>query len=222
MNWIKFSINNREKKHELFMRLFKPTASDKILDVGYTNESEPNPYQNYLEKKYPYLNNITGLGIQDYTPVQVYNKDLARGGNEFKTVKYDGKIFPFNDKSFDIGFCNAVIEHVGDKNAQILFVKEISRVCKKVFLTTPNRFFPVETHTRWPFIHWLPDSLFLKILSKTKKKFWASNLHLLSENSLKKILEEAGLKDRYFLHKQKLLVFTMTFSVEVQEEGQCR
>ena len=133
INPLKISINNREKKHELFMRLFEPTANDKILDVGYANEIELSPSTNYLEKKYPYLNNITGLGIYDYAPVQVYNRDLARGGNEFKTVKYDGKIFPFDDKSFDIGFFNAVIEHVGDKNAQLLFVKEISRVCKKVF-----------------------------------------------------------------------------------------
>jgi ubiquinone/menaquinone biosynthesis C-methylase UbiE len=219
MNWVKISIRNREKKHELFMRLFKPTVNDKILDVGYTNENELNPYENYLEKKYPYLNNITGLCIQDCAPEQVYNKDLARGGDKFKTVKYDGKIFPFGDKSFDIGFCNAVIEHVGNKNAQILFVKEISRVCKKVFLTTPNRFFPIETHTKYPFIHWLPDSMFKNFLSITKKKFWASNLHLLSKNSLKRILDEAGLKGRYIFHRQNSGWVTMTFSIEIQERN---
>jgi SAM-dependent methyltransferase len=218
LDWQKISANNREKKHKLFMRLFNPIADDKILDVGYTNEQELNIYKNYLEKKYPYLNNITGLGIQDYTPIQVYNKDLARGGNEFKTVKYDGKIFPFSDKSFDIGFSNAVIEHTGNRDSQILFVKEICRVCKRVFLTTPNRFFPIETHTKYPFIHYLPDNLFYKILNKTRKKYWATNLWLLSENSLKKILNESGLKGRYRIHKQKFFGLTMTLSVEIGDK----
>jgi ubiquinone/menaquinone biosynthesis C-methylase UbiE len=210
---VKISIRNREKKYKLFMRLLNPNANDKILDVGYENESVPDDYLNYLEKKYPYLNNITALGIRDYDSIQVYNNDLARGGNEFRTVKYDGKIFPFSDKSFDIGYCNAVIEHVGNRDAQILFFKEICRVCKKVFLTTPNKFFPIETHTKYPFIHMLPDKLFLKILSKTKKKGWVTNLYLLSERSIKEILNASDLKGKYCIIKQRFLVFTMTFSV---------
>ena len=28
---------------------------------------------------------------------------------------------------------------------------------RRVFITTPNRRFPVEVHTRLPFVHWLPD-----------------------------------------------------------------
>ena len=195
------------------MRLFNPTASDKILDVGYSNEPVPNSYENYLEKKYPYLNNITALGVQDYDPIQVYNNEA--GG--FKVVKYDGKTFPFSDNSFDIGYCNAVIEHVGNRDVQILFIKEICRVCKRVFLTTPNRFFPVETHTKYLFIHWLPNKLFLKILSKTKEKHWVTNLYLLSECSLKRILNAAGLKGKYHIYKQRFFGFVMTYSVEINE-----
>jgi hypothetical protein len=29
-------------------------------------------------------------------------------------------------------------------------------VAPRVFLSTPNRWFPVETHTLLPFVHWLP------------------------------------------------------------------
>jgi len=215
LNWQKISVNNREKKYQLFMRLFKPTANDKILDVGYINEPELNQYQNYLEKRYPYLNNITALGIQDFAPIQVYHKDVRNIMGGFNVIKYDGKIFPFRDKSFEIGYSNAVIEHVGYKNAQILFVKEMSRVCDRFFLTTPNRLFPIETHTKYPFINYLPDNLFRKILSKTKKKYWATNLWLLSENTLREILNEAGLDGKFRIHKQRFFGFTMTFSVEI-------
>ena len=36
---------------------------------------------------------------------------------------------------------------------------ELARVARRVFLTTPNRFFPLEVHTLLPFAHWLPPSL---------------------------------------------------------------
>lgn len=58
------------------------------------------------------------------------------------SVLYDGYYFPFNDKEFDIGWSNAVIEHVSDIDRQILFLKEINRICKKAYFTTPNRYFP--------------------------------------------------------------------------------
>ncbi len=40
------------------------------------------------------------------------------------------------------------------------FVKELLRVRDAIFPTTPGRFFPFETHTRLPLIHWLPESIF--------------------------------------------------------------
>ena len=35
---------------------------------------------------------------------------------------------------------------------------ELCRVSKRVFVTTPNRMFPLEVHTLLPFVHWLPSS----------------------------------------------------------------
>ncbi len=32
----------------------------------------------------------------------------------------------------------------------------MDRVATRVFVTTPNRFFPLEVHTLVPFAHWLP------------------------------------------------------------------
>ena len=58
---------------------------------------------------------------------------------------------------FDLGFSNAVVEHVaGGRDGQRLFVHELCRVADRVFVTTPNRFFPLEVHTLLPFAHWLP------------------------------------------------------------------
>jgi len=38
-----------------------------------------------------------------------------------------------------------VIEHVGDEDAQLLFLNEMMRVAKNVFFTTPNKYLPVES-----------------------------------------------------------------------------
>ena len=72
-------------------------------------------------------------------------------------VRADGRSLPFPDDSFDIGFSNAVVEHLPDLESQTAFVGELCRVSRRVFLTTPNRWFPVDTHTLVPLAHWLPD-----------------------------------------------------------------
>jgi SAM-dependent methyltransferase len=203
------SRSSRAKKHTQFMQIFKPRQSDTVLDVGYINEVQPSKYRNYLEKNYPWTSSITALGIEEYGENQVYPG--------LKVIRYDGKIFPFENKSFDIGFSNAVIEHVGTKERQLLFIQELCRTCKKVYLTTPNRYFPIETHIRWPFIHWLPTPSFFKLLGKTRHKGWIENLFLLGEKDLRAILDEAYIKN-YRIIRNRFLGLCMTFSVIIGTE----
>jgi hypothetical protein len=48
---------------------------------------------------------------------------------------------------------------VGRRAEQVAFVQELCRVADRVFVTTPNRWFPVEVHTLLPLVHWLPRDL---------------------------------------------------------------
>jgi len=61
------------------------------------------------------------------------------------------------DSIFEYRFSNAVVEHLPDLESQRAFVAELCRVSRRVFVTTPNRWFPIDTHTLVPFAHWLPD-----------------------------------------------------------------
>jgi Methyltransferase domain len=72
-------------------------------------------------------------------------------------VRADGRALPFPDDAFDIGFSNAVVEHLPDVDSQRAFIAELCRVSRCVFVTTPNRLFPVDSHTLVPFAHWLSD-----------------------------------------------------------------
>ena len=101
------SNNNRLRKYRFFINYFKPGAKSRILDVG-ASEKEYQRNANILEKQYPYPENITVLGTDEY-------KEFCRRYPKVKTVIYKGGSFPFKDKEFDICWCNAVIEHVGDR-----------------------------------------------------------------------------------------------------------
>ena len=71
-------------------------------------------------------------------------------------VQGDGTRLPFGDQSFDVVFCNSVIEHLGSKEAQEALAAEIVRVGRGYYVQTPNRRFPVEPHLLTPLIHFLP------------------------------------------------------------------
>jgi methyltransferase family protein len=68
----------------------------------------------------------------------------------------DARDMPFEDGYVDFALANAVIEHVGDESDQRRMVAEHCRVARCWAITTPNRWFPVESHTAVAFLHWSP------------------------------------------------------------------
>ena len=70
-------------------------------------------------------------------------------------------------------------------------MREALRVGRRVFLTTPNRWFPVEVHTRLPLVHWLPDSLAGRVYDLTGRS-WARENHLLGPAELRALFPVSG------------------------------
>ncbi len=145
------SLRSRERKLRLLLELLAPKPTSTVVDVGVTNA----PFgggssDNFFEALYPWPEQITAVG---HTELDVFEASFPL----VRTVRADGRDLPFRDHEFDIGFSNAVVEHVaGGREGQRRFVHELCRVSKRVFVTTPNRWFPVEVHTLRPFVHWLP------------------------------------------------------------------
>jgi SAM-dependent methyltransferase len=145
------SLRSRERKLRLFLDLFQPGPETTVVDVGVTDA--PFGYgstDNFFEALYPWPERVTGVGPTG----------LDRFTTAFPTVtavRADGRELPFADGTFDLGFSNAVVEHVaGGREGQRRFVQELCRVAGRVFVTTPNRYFPLEVHSLLPFAHWLP------------------------------------------------------------------
>ena len=205
----KISQYNRSRKYKYFIGNFSLDNTTTILDIGFTN-NDYSEEANFLEKHYPYLDNITALGIESD---HIFKKLFP----QVKVVLYDGSFFPFQDNSFDIGWSNAVIEHVGNRDNQIRFVKEMLRTCGQIFFTTPNRKFPFDLHTKLPFIHWLPKKYFDKCLIFFGQK-WASGdyMNLLTKKDIVNICKEAGSKS-FSIKRNRFFGFTMDFVICASE-----
>lgn len=146
------SLRSRERKLRLFLDLMGAGPQSSVVDVGVTNA----PFgggstDNFFEAMYPWPERITGVG---HTELDAFEAAFP----QVRAVRADGRDLPFADGEFDLGFSNAVVEHVaGGREGQRRFVHELCRVSKRVFVTTPNRWFPLEVHTLRPFVHWLPS-----------------------------------------------------------------
>ncbi|CAN5393546.1 hypothetical protein BH09ACT8_BH09ACT8_45590 [soil metagenome] len=69
----------------------------------------------------------------------------------------DARDMPFDDDYVDFALANAIIEHVGQEAEQRTMVSEMSRVARTWVITTPNKWFPIESHTSAVLVHWLPS-----------------------------------------------------------------
>jgi SAM-dependent methyltransferase len=148
------SLWNRRRKLALFMESMRPGPETRVVDVGVGDTgfgTEPGvaTSHNFFEALYPWPDRITAVS-------DVPLPNFAREFPLVQCVTASGTELPFEDDSFDLAFSNAVIEHVGGREKQRSFAAELCRVAPRVFVSTPNRWFPVETHTLVPFVHWLP------------------------------------------------------------------
>lgn len=160
-----YSRYNRKRKLEFLQVLLRGQNFSSGLIVGAKPDSNSLDFDNLIEKGIiEILPNVTVSGIE---------RDSSFWP---KWVKADGRKLPFGNDSFDFVFSNAVVEHVGSEVDQLDFVNEHDRVGKNWVFTTPNRLFPIESHTQIVLLH--------------MKKGWSNGdvTRLLSKKDLKAIL----------------------------------
>ena len=180
----RISLRSRRRKFGLFMETMAPTAETTVLDVGVddftfgdrsVNEGSCETL-NFFEDMYPWPERLTAVGLHE-------GERFRAGYPKATYVQANALELPFEDGAFDIVFSNAVIEHVGGEAEQRRFVAEALRVGRRAFITTPNRWFPVEVHTRLPLVHWLPDAAAHRAYDLARKP-WAKGNRLLGPRSL--------------------------------------
>ena len=179
------SESNRDRKFLLFERTTRLSSSDKILDVGGGIDS-------MLIKRIKWKENVTVTGL--------FNEELLRRLSEkyypAKVIYADATDMKiFEDKSFDIVFSNAVIEHVGSKERQLKFANEIRRVGKRYFVATPNYFFPIEQHYKIPLMHFLPERVRKYLMDVRQLDLGhCEAINLLTPSQMQDLFPEATIK----------------------------
>ncbi len=175
----RLSLAARRRVYERFLALARPGPHTTVLDLGTTGDVSRRE-SNFLQQWYPWPGQITCVGDEDGRALR----------HAFPAIQYvrvaSGLPLPFRPAAFDIVFSHAVVEHVGSRAQQAAFIQEARRVGRQVFITTPDRWFPVETHTAIPLVHFLPASLHRRILAALGFGFYASEerLNLLDARDL--------------------------------------
>ena len=170
------------------------------LDIGTTSDDK-NASSNIIIKNIKNIDNFKCISDQIINS-NFFNKKLKKSITEEFS---ENELYEF---SSDLVISNATIEHVGGELKQKKMIENIIKLTKKIFIiTTPNRFYPIELHTKIPLIHWFPKSTYRKILKFLGLSFYANeeNLNLLSANELKKMLNNQ--KITYEIKFIKLMFF---------------
>jgi SAM-dependent methyltransferase len=183
-NAAKLGINRRlshaarVRNYRHFAEAMRPTDTTEILDLGTCDEITSEA--NMLQQMHPHRARITCASLGA-------GESILAAYPGVRHVQISTGRLPFADGEFDIGFSNAVLEHVGSAAQQQQFVAELCRVARRVYLAVPNRWFPVEHHTCVPLLHWLPKRWFRALLRRTRFAFYGheSNLNHVSAHQLR-------------------------------------
>jgi hypothetical protein len=138
----------RSRRMHRFVAAFGVTAETRVLDIGGSPE---------IWTHSPVRPRLTIVNLPSA---------IEGAGALAEEVAGDGLALPFRDRAFDIAFSNSVIEHVGSREHQRQFAREVARVAASYWVETPNRGFPVEQHMMVPGLHFLPRSLQARVLRK--------------------------------------------------------
>jgi SAM-dependent methyltransferase len=199
----RFRSRARAARAAVFRQAFRVTENTRIIDIGSEDGSAIAAV-------------LEGTGA---LPRNVYIADIDAGRVRAGAQKYgfvpvvipeSGRL-PFSDGFFDIVYCSSVIEHVTVPKAEVwrakgasfrrraeasqrAFAQEIRRLGKAYFVQTPNRWFPIESHTWLPLVGFVPRAVQLATIN-VSNRFWIKSTqpdwHLLTARDMRMLFPDA-------------------------------
>lgn len=195
-------FNKRVEMEKLIKNNINLQFLKSICDVG-TTEDKDNKSSNYLIKTFKEMEIKNSISDQLIEDSFFDNKVQASITDNLKSKDIDLV------KS-DILISSATIEHVGSRDNQEKMIYNMINLSNKyIVVTTPNKYHPIEFHTKLPLLHFLPDNIYRKILRLIGYSFFAEekNLNLLSLKNFEDILKKFT-SINFKIFKVKFLGFT--------------
>ena len=199
-------IKKRFEMIEVIKTFIDNKKISSVLDIG-TTEDYAHQSSNFIISNIGSFDEFKSISDQKITS-KFFSLKLCKSITE---TFLDKEVENFKS---DLVISNATIEHVGNFNNQLMMCKNIVKLSKKYFIIiTPNRFHPIDFHTKLPLLHWLPKKFHRFILSILGFDFLSQekNLNLLSSSDLNSLLKEINnirykIKHINFLHFKSNLI----------------
>ena len=108
-----------------------------------------------------HANKVISIDVQHESLQGTINKHKSHILSQINFIISDGIELNFKSNSIDIVICNQVIEHI-QKQLQQQLIDESYRVLKPngiFYIATPNKLWPIEPHTKLPFLSYFPRNI---------------------------------------------------------------
>jgi 2-polyprenyl-3-methyl-5-hydroxy-6-metoxy-1,4-benzoquinol methylase len=209
----------RTARAAVFLHEFPVQETTRILDIGSEDGSA-------------IARVLAGTRVQ---PQNVYIADIdaarvqagqRRFGFVPVVIPESGRL-PFTDGFFDIVYCSSVIEHVTVPKSEVwstrsgerfrrqaevrqkAFAAEIRRLGKAYYVQTPNKWFPIESHTWLPLIGFAPRAAQLATIAMSNR-WWIKRTnpdwHLLTTREMRVLFPDADIRRERFVGLTKSIM----------------
>lgn len=197
----KITIKKREEIIRIIQKSLPLNLVNSVVDIGTTQDDEHNS-SNFIIKNLGNFKEYKSISDQ-----KIINKFFSKSIQKSIIDNFtDNEIKNFKS---DLVISNATIEHVGSFNNQLKMCENIIKLSSKYFvICTPNKYYPLEFHTKIPFLHYLPEKIYRIVLRKIGLDFFSNenNLNLLSKKKLIEIMKKLN-HQNYEIKSINLLFF---------------
>jgi hypothetical protein len=204
----KIILKKRFEILQIIKNIINSNTIESCLDIGTTNDF-------HKESSNIIIKNLKEIDVLKSISDQKIDNPLFKM-NLTKSITDEFNNEEIHKMCSDLVISSATIEHVGNMKNQIKMIENIIKLSKKYFIiTTPNRFYPIDFHTKLPLIHWLPKKIHRAFMGVIGLKYFSKeeNLNLLSKNDIKKIMNTFKDLVEYKIENVNLFSITSNFIV---------
>lgn len=200
--FVKYHEKWAREKIDFFLLNINLPGNSFILDLGGNNGAYMERFKTHCKENYRIIIADIDKGALEEAGQRGYDTRHMDGGEKF----------PFSDSEFECIFSNSAIEHVTVPKEEIWnfgnnfkersmgiqknFADEIRRCSKSYYVQTPHRHFPIEAHTWFPFVGFLPRVMQIRLI-RLLNRFWfkktTPDWNLLDEKQMKNLFPDANI-----------------------------
>jgi 2-polyprenyl-3-methyl-5-hydroxy-6-metoxy-1,4-benzoquinol methylase len=108
----------------------------------------------------PYVKHILAIDPEPWPDWSGYSAELDNVS--FLSGSVEALQLP--SETIDLVICNQVYEHTPDPRLLISTMHRLLKPGGIAYFAGPNLLWPIEPHTLWPFVHWMPRTIAVELM----------------------------------------------------------